>query len=132
MIEIRGLTERVTLAGELDAHDLEAAYARADVFVLATRQETYGMAVAEALAHGLPVVSTKTGAIDRLVGDRAGLLVEPGDVDGLFDALATVIRNEPLRQRLADGTRDAAERLPSWKEASARLSAALMQVINRG
>ena len=55
-------------------------YDRTDVFVLATLRETYGMAVAEALAHGLPVVSTSTGAIPALVGTDAGLLVAPGDV----------------------------------------------------
>src|SRR4029077_9195693 len=67
-----GLEDRVTLAGDLDAQELEACYARADVFVFATRQETYGMAVAEALAHGLPVIATITGAIPELVSDEAG------------------------------------------------------------
>ena len=71
--------DRVSLAGDLDAPRLSDCYDRADVFVLATLQETYGMAVAEALAHGLPVVSTTTGAIPALVGDDAGSLVPPGE-----------------------------------------------------
>ena len=59
----RGLEDRVALVGDLDAAALGAAYDRADVFVLPTLYEGYGMAVAEALARGLPVVSTDTGAI---------------------------------------------------------------------
>src|SRR5579864_9226313 len=53
-----GLVERVSLVGDLDQEQLEACYDGADMFVLATLHETYGMAVAEALAHGLPVVAT--------------------------------------------------------------------------
>ena len=73
IIQERQLEEHVSLVGELDAEQIEERYDRADVFVLATLRETYGMAVAEALAHGLPVVSTSTGAIPVLVGTEAGL-----------------------------------------------------------
>jgi glycosyltransferase involved in cell wall biosynthesis len=95
-----GLADRVTLKGELDAGALEACYLEADLFALATLHETYGMAVAEALAHGLPVVSTTTGAIHDLVsGDNgmAGILVPPGDVDALTNALSTLISDERAR-----------------------------------
>lgn len=131
-IETLMLTDRVSLVGELAPADLDAAYERADVFVLATRQETYGMAVAEALAHGLPVVSTNTGAISRLVGDRAGLIVEPCDVNALSTALARIISDESLRRSLANHARAAAERLPTWADAAAQLSAALRRVAERG
>ena len=82
------LEQCVSLAGELDAAELEVCYNTADVFVLATLHETYCMAVAEALAHGLPVVSTRTGAIPDLVRDgdderRAGLLAPPGDLPAM-------------------------------------------------
>src|SRR5439155_6218310 len=91
-----GLEDRVSLIGEVDDEKLEACYDAADVFVLATLSETYGMAVAEALAHGLPVVSTATGAIPELVGsgnheDAAGLLVAPGDVEALARVLTLVL-----------------------------------------
>ncbi len=59
------LENRVSFVGDLDRRALAACYDRADVAVLATRQETYGMAVAEALAHGLPVVATMTGRDSR-------------------------------------------------------------------
>jgi glycosyltransferase involved in cell wall biosynthesis len=119
------LEDRVTLAGELDAAALAACYDHADVFVLATRRETYGMAVAEALAHGLPVVSTTTGAIPDLVGHDAGLLVPPGDVDALAEALSRVIVDAGLRAHLAAGARQVRDRLPGWEQAAARMDAAL-------
>lgn len=83
------------------------------------------MAVAEALAHGLPVVSTTTGAIPALVGDEAGLLVPPGDVDALAAALTRVLTDPGLRARLADGARRARARLPSWGDASEKMSTVL-------
>jgi len=120
-----GLEDRVTLAGELDDDGLARAYDRADVFVLATLRETYGMAVAEALAHGLPVVSTTTGAIPDLVGDHAGLLVPPGDEPALAAALARMIGDARLRDRSAEGARRVRDRLPTWEAAAEKMVAAL-------
>jgi glycosyltransferase involved in cell wall biosynthesis len=119
------LEDRVALAGELDAVALEECYHRSDLFVLATRHETYGMAVAEALARGLPVISTTTGAIPQLVGDEAGLLVPPGDAAAFAAAITRVLGDSELRARLAAGARRAAERLPTWDAAAGRMSAVL-------
>lgn len=124
-----GLADHVSLVGELDADGLADGYDRADLFVLATLHETYGMAVAEALARGLPVVSTTTGAIPDLVGDDAGLLAPPGDVNALAAALTRVLCDAALRKRLAEGARRVRDRLPTWDEAAARMAAALEQVV---
>jgi glycosyltransferase involved in cell wall biosynthesis len=126
------LDDRVTLAGELDAATLHECYDRADVFVLATRQETYGMAVGEALARGLPVVSTTTGAIPDLVGADAGMLVPPGDVEALAGALARVIGDSRLRARLADGAKKVRVRLRSWDQAVEEMIAALGRLDSNG
>jgi glycosyltransferase involved in cell wall biosynthesis len=120
-IDRLGLRDRVTLAGELDGPALETCYDRADLFVLATRQETYGMAVAEALAHGLPVVSTTTGAIPELVGESAGLIVAPGDTAALSQALSRVLCDDELRASLARGARQRRTTLRRWEEATARM-----------
>jgi glycosyltransferase involved in cell wall biosynthesis len=125
MICGEGLQDHVTLTGELDDASLAAAYDAADLFVLATRHETYGMAVAEALAHGLPVVSTTTGAIPDLVGDHAGLLVPPGDEAALAAALARVMSDSHLRDRLAEGARRTRDRLATWDDAAEKMAAAL-------
>jgi glycosyltransferase involved in cell wall biosynthesis len=122
------LDDRVSLLGELDAGALEAQYDRSDVFVLATLRETYGMAVAEALARGLPVVSTRTGAIPDLVGTEAGLLVTPGDVPALADALGRVIVDADVRAGLRAGARRVRPSLPSWDQAVARMAATLESV----
>jgi glycosyltransferase involved in cell wall biosynthesis len=120
-----GLGDRVRLAGEMDGPCLAESYNRADLFVLATWHEGYGMAVAEALARGLPVVSTRTGAIPDLVGPRAGLLVEPGDEQALAVALGRVIGDPRLRERLAEGACEVRERLPTWEGAADKMAAVL-------
>jgi glycosyltransferase involved in cell wall biosynthesis len=118
------LDDRVTLAGELDAAAVAAAYNAADVFVLPTLHETFGMAVAEAIARGLPVVSTRTGAVAEIAAEGA-ILVPPGDIAALSGALAQVIADPVLRDRLATGARAARERLPSWEAALDRMCAVL-------
>ena len=120
-----GLESRVSLVGELRDDALESCFDRADVFVLAARQETYGMAVAEALARGIPVVSTATGAIGELVSHEAGLVVPVDDRLALASALARVIRDDDLRRRLADGARRARRGLRTWDQAMERMSAVL-------
>jgi glycosyltransferase involved in cell wall biosynthesis len=122
------LDDNVLLAGELDADALEACYERSDLFVLATLRETYGMAVAEALAHGLPVVSTRTGAIPDLVGGDAGLLVPPGSVPALTDALSRFMDDSDLRARLAAGARRVRPSLPRWEITIQKMAAALASV----
>ena len=122
MVRHAGLEERVALCGEVDEAALAAAYARADLFVQASHHEGFGMAVAEALAHGLPVVATAVGAAPELVGGSAGLLVPPGDAPALAGALRRVLADAALRRRLSAGARAAAAALPTW-EATARAAA---------
>ncbi len=126
------LDDRVTLTGELGATALHECYDRADVFVLATRQETYGMAVAEALARGLPVVSTTTGAIPDLVGKEAGLLVPPGNVEALATALERVIGDAGFRARLAEGAKRVRGKLRTWEQASEEMATALERLNTYG
>jgi glycosyltransferase involved in cell wall biosynthesis len=117
-----GLGGRVALAGELSVAALAELYHSADLFVLATRFEGYGMALAEALARGLPVVSTRTGAVTETVPKEAGLLVAPNEPRELAAALAVVMDDPGLRRRLALGARAARNRLPRWKTAVRRMA----------
>lgn len=127
-----GLEDRVTFAGDLTHSALAGYYDRADLFVLATRQETYGMAAAEALARGLPVVATMTGALPELVGDDAGLLVPVDDTTAMARALTQVLGDEAVRARLAEGARRVRDRLPGWDEAASRMAAALAAIDAHG
>lgn len=116
-----GLADRVHFAGDLDADALDACYDTADVFVLGTSGETYGLVVAEALARGLPVVSTRTGAIEALVGDAAGLVVDVGDQAALTVALRQVITDKGLRATLAAGARAVRPALRTWEDAAEQM-----------
>jgi len=124
----------VLLAGELNDAELSACYNRADVFVLPTLQETYGMAIAEALAHGLPVISTMTGAIPDLVGPDAGILVAPGDGPALARALSLVLGEEGpvVRARLASGARLVRQQLRTWDDAARDMASALSRIDANG
>jgi glycosyltransferase involved in cell wall biosynthesis len=120
-----GLEQQVTLAGEVDAATLASNYRQADLFVLATRFEGYGMAVAEALAHGLPVVSTNVDAIAELVGHGAGVLVAPDDAQALSAALGRILDDPTLLDSLAAGATFIRNSLPSWSDSCARMSRVL-------
>ena len=124
-VAAEGLQDRVRLRGEVDEEGMDAEYDAADLFVLPTFHEGYGMAVAEALARGLPVISTQTGAIGDLVENGAGLLVPPGDVESLRAALMRVVGDRSFRQQLAEGARRVRERLPTWDEAASKMAEAL-------
>ncbi|HTC54190.1 MAG TPA: glycosyltransferase family 4 protein [Steroidobacteraceae bacterium] len=121
-LQALGLERQVTLAGEVDAATLDAHYRQADLFVLATRFEGYGMAVAEALAHGLPVVSTNVDAIAERVGPDAGLLVAPDDAPALSAALSRILNEPALLDHLAAGAALIRNTLPQWPESCARMS----------
>jgi glycosyltransferase involved in cell wall biosynthesis len=128
LLRQHGLEDRVSLVGDLDAGALARQYDRADIFVLPTLYEGFGMAVAEALARGLPVVSSDTGAIRDLVGEQAGFVIPPGDLPALTDALSRVIADRALRACLAEGARRVRDRLPTWDAAAAAMSQALEAV----
>jgi glycosyltransferase involved in cell wall biosynthesis len=128
-VDAHGLADRVRLTGELSPAELAREYAAADVFVLPSFHEGYGMAYAEALAHGLPIVATTAGAIPDTVPAKAALFVRPGDVDALSAALARAIHDETLRARLAAGAAEAGAALPSWPQAVAHWSAALDRLV---
>lgn len=125
LAEELGLADRITFTGQLAATALAAEYHRADLFVLPSHYEGYGMALAEALARGLPVVSTTAGAIPDTVPTAAGLLTPPGDVAALAEVLQRIMSDARLRDRLAAGARAARRDLPDWPTACARFAAAL-------
>jgi glycosyltransferase involved in cell wall biosynthesis len=124
-IDRLALRARVSFLGDLDADALEREYERADLFVLASYLEGYGMALAEAVARGVPVVSTTAGAIPETVPASAGVLVPPGDSRALAKALAPLLDHDDARARLAANARAAASALPTWGAAAEKFAAAL-------
>jgi glycosyltransferase involved in cell wall biosynthesis len=124
-----GLESNVRLLGERPPAQLGAAYDDADLFVLPSFHEGYGMAFAEALAHGLPIVATHAGAIPDTVPESAGILVPPGDAPALAAALNRVLTDRALRARLSDGASRAGRALPDWPQAVAGWRDAVMRLI---
>jgi glycosyltransferase involved in cell wall biosynthesis len=118
MISAARLGRRITLAAEQPPRMLMQAYRAADCFVLPSLHEGYGMAFAEAMAHGLPIIAAAAGAIPETVPREAGLLVRPGDAAALARALRRVIAEPALAARLAAGSRAAGGRLPDWRRAA--------------
>jgi glycosyltransferase involved in cell wall biosynthesis len=125
-ISRRALSEKITVEDSVTPARLAALYEQADLFVLASRYEGFGMAYAEAIAYGLPIVGTTAGAIPDTVPPDAGILVRPDDAAGLAAVLSRLINTPEDRVRLAAGSRAAAERLPTWR-GSAQLFAAAIE-----
>ena len=119
------LGDRIEVLGAVSAQHLAALYAEADVFVLASRFEGYGMAYAEAITHGLPVIGSHAGAIPDTVPPAAGLLVAPGNIEALAQALRRVVGDAGLRGRFADAARAAASQLPTWRQSAEVFARAL-------
>lgn len=122
------LDRRIDVLGKVSPERLDALYDSADLFVLASRFEGYGMAFAEALAHGLPVMGTTGGATRQTVPTAAGRLVAPGDVAALAQALRALLSDDGHRRALANGARAAAAKLPSWADGGTKFSELLARL----
>ena len=122
------LTQRITFVESVE--NIWQEYQQADVFVLPSLYEGYGMVFAEALAAGLPVVGAEAGAVPDVVPENAGILVPPGDSDSLAVALKRLLTNKPLRKKLQFGAQCASANLPSWKESAQTICNTLKLVAN--
>ncbi|MBM0279210.1 glycosyltransferase, partial [Micromonospora tarensis] len=128
-----GLADRVRLAGPLTGAALDAAYAAADLLVLPSRGETYGMVVTEALARGLPVLSTRVGGVPEALGrtpdgELPGVLVAPDDPAALAGALSWWLGDDELRARLRRAALARRDTLTDWPVTTALLAAVLKEV----
>jgi glycosyltransferase involved in cell wall biosynthesis len=120
------LAGRVVRHGRRTRAEIAALYRDADVFVLPSVREPYGTVYGEAMAAGLPVVGWRAGNLPHLAGhEREGLLMEPGDLDGLAGALASLARDEAYRLRLATAARRRARDFPTWEQTAERFFASI-------
>ncbi|MDX6326398.1 MAG: hypothetical protein QOK15_2752, partial [Nocardioidaceae bacterium] len=131
--EEQGNADRVRFPGALTGSALDEAYAAADLLVLPSRGETYGMVVTEALSRGVPVVATSVGGLPATVGagrngDRPGLLVPPDDPQALAEALRSWLADGELRARLRAAALQRRATLAGWPATVARVSRVLAEV----
>jgi glycosyltransferase involved in cell wall biosynthesis len=115
---------RVRFPGPLVGAQLDRAYAAADLLVLASHAETYGMVVTEALARGIPVLATDVGGVREALG-HGGLLVAPGDPAALGAALRSWLTDAGLRARLRRAARARRETLRGWDATAAVVAGVL-------
>jgi glycosyltransferase involved in cell wall biosynthesis len=127
---VGGLDGRVRFTGPRTGAELARSYGAADLLVLPTRGETYGMVVTEALARGLPVVAADVGGVPEALGHgadgtRPGLLVPPDDPAALGDALRAWLGDADLRRRLRRAARQRRRSLPRWSTTTSIVAHAL-------
>jgi len=125
LIAQKGLEQRVSLLGALEERDLEAEYDRATLFVLPSHFEGYGMAFAEALARGLPIVACSGGAVGLTVPAAAGVFVPAGDAERLAAALRELLSNPDDIGRRADAAWQHAKNLPRWRDTALKIALVL-------
>jgi glycosyltransferase involved in cell wall biosynthesis len=124
------LSGRVVAHGALSAERVATLYAAADAFVLPAFREPYGTVWGEAMAFGLPVVGWRAGNLPYLADDgREGLLVPPGDIDGLARALELIAMDPSLRQRLGEAARRRALARPTWDGSAALFFGAIRDAL---
>jgi glycosyltransferase involved in cell wall biosynthesis len=126
----RGLGDRIRFTGPRTGPDLASAFAAADLLVLASRAETYGMVVTEALARGIPVVAADVGGVTEALGHaedgaRPGLLVPPDDPAALGAALRRWLEEPELRNRLREAARERRASLRPWAATASEIAAVL-------
>lgn len=125
-----GIGDRVRFPGPRTGVELERSYAAADVLVLASRAETYGMVVTEALARGLPVVAADVGGLTEALGHgadgvRPGVLVPPENPAALGAALRAWLTDAELRERSRRAARERRASLSGWSTTTSAVAGVL-------
>ena len=123
-----GLGHRVRFTGRIADAALARLYSEARFFALATRHEGYGIVFDEAMAHGLPIVSCRVGAVPDTVAPGAGLLVPPDDAEAFAQALAQVLGARDPRAAMAAASAASGRRLPGWDSTARVIDAVLTRV----
>jgi glycosyltransferase involved in cell wall biosynthesis len=122
------LADRVILRGGIARADLDACWRDAHIYVAASLHEGYGMAVAEAIARGVPTVTTRAGAVGDWLDPDAAMIVPDSSPEALRDALARVIAEPALRTALRAAALDQASRFPSWADVARKVHERLGQL----
>jgi glycosyltransferase involved in cell wall biosynthesis len=127
------LAGRVVVHGAVGRDDVAVLYASADAFVLPSLLEPYGTVYGEAMACGLPVVGWRAGNLPNLAEHgQEGVVLEPGDIAGLADALRRLATDEPWRRQLGEAARVRAQALPTWADTADELFSVLARLASHG
>jgi glycosyltransferase involved in cell wall biosynthesis len=123
-LDASGLRDRVQLRGWVDHHELGRLLERSSMCVLPSREENFSLAVLSAMAVGTPLITTPVGGTPEVVVDQKnGLLVRPGDVTGLADAISRLQNDPPFAEHLATNGRECVRTSYTWDVAAAKFEA---------
>jgi glycosyltransferase involved in cell wall biosynthesis len=130
LVQKMGLTRRVTFTGKISAEDLREHYTSAQVTVVPSLYEGFGLPAAESMACGTPVVATRAGALPEVVGeDAAGILVPPRDSQALAGAIERILEDGSGRGKRGKAGRERVERLFSWRSVAERTVQAYQELL---
>lgn len=129
LIQKLGLAKHVRYTGPISHNEFVHQYARAWVAVTPSLYEGFGLPAGEAMACGVPVISTTGGALPEVVGD-AGLLVPPADHKALAEAIVKICRDPKLAHAIGDAGYQRVMKHFTWKEAAKKSVAAYRQTIH--
>lgn len=128
LIQRLGIGDRITFTGRISDAEFVEQYARAAMAVVASVYEGFGLPAGEAMACGVPVISTTGGALPEVVGD-AGILVPPGDHQALAQAIETMLDNPERAAELGQRGYQRVQRHFTWRRAAERTVDAYMETI---
>ncbi|MGD0276964.1 MAG: glycosyltransferase family 4 protein [Syntrophales bacterium] len=115
------LTDCITFTGRIAYEDFAMYYAKASLAVIPSMYEGFGMPAGEAMACGIPVVSTTGGALPEVVGD-AGVLVPPGDAAALEKAIVSLLDDRQRRQELGEAGLNRVKGAFTWRHAAMKMT----------
>ncbi len=112
-----GLEGRTRFHGRIERHSLGSFYSNADIFVMPSTYEPFGIVFAEAMSFGLPIIAANAGGIPELVEHRKnGLLVPPNDPFALAQAIAELASSAELRQKYGRASYEKSKELNTWED----------------
>lgn len=126
-----GIADRVAFLGEVPFAELPAVYAAADVKVISSDYESFCFAAIEAMAAGLPVLTTDCAWVPRLVADGAGLVVPVGDAEAFAAGLKKLADNPALRQRMGAAGRQQVLDRHTWSASAEKLARLYRDLVSR-
>jgi glycosyltransferase involved in cell wall biosynthesis len=129
LLEELGIADRTRCHGALEPHRVSELMRESGALLHPSAFESYGMVIAEAIVHHLPIVANDTGAIPELVvNGENGILCPAGDREAWFAAVSDVITTPALRERLRSAAAHSAQGLATWSAAADCVEAALAHI----
>lgn len=125
--------DRILFTGWLTMQELELWYRKADIQVIPSRYEPFGMVVLEGMLHGLPIVAANVGGPAAILKDGGtGILVPPFDPRALAGALLRLLRDPDLRRRLGASAGEEVRRTWLWSQAAEKMRAVYAEMLDDG